>query len=317
MRVTICGARGSTPAPGPDHVRYGGHTSCVALAHDGESPSLVLDAGTGIRRRSPAARRPSLRRGRSSSGTCTGTTPRACRSSPAPTVPDARTDVYMPAQGDAEEVLRRVMSPPHFPITPAQLRGTWRFHGPRARHGARHRGLHRPRPRDPAQGGPDLRLPRLRRHGHDRLPVGPLSHRCSGPGPTGSGSTTTAALALARHCDVLLHDAQYLDDELPARASFGHASSGYAVRLAERRRGPARAAVPPRPAPHRRRDRRRGGLLRRAARCRWTGPPRAWSSTSPPPPHPDRGGVGSRAAWPTVPGHGGAGRAGGGQLPRA
>src|SRR5690349_3256722 len=50
MRVTVCGTRGSTPAPGPEFVRYGGHTSCVAVAHDGQPPSLILDAGTGIRR---------------------------------------------------------------------------------------------------------------------------------------------------------------------------------------------------------------------------------------------------------------------------
>ena len=33
-------------------------------------------------------------------------------------------------------------------------------------------------------------------------------------------------------CDVVFHDSQYTDEELPARASFGHASSGYAVGLA-------------------------------------------------------------------------------------
>jgi ribonuclease BN (tRNA processing enzyme) len=32
---------------------------------------------------------------------------------------------------------------------------------------------------------------------------------------------------------VLFHDAQYTDEELPARASFGHASCGYAVGLAQ------------------------------------------------------------------------------------
>jgi ribonuclease BN (tRNA processing enzyme) len=43
--------RGSTPAPGGEFVRYGGHTSCLALAHDGSTePTLVLDAGTGLRR---------------------------------------------------------------------------------------------------------------------------------------------------------------------------------------------------------------------------------------------------------------------------
>ena len=51
MRLTFCGVRGSTPAPGAEFVRYGGHTSCVAVAHDGAAaPTLILDAGTGVRR---------------------------------------------------------------------------------------------------------------------------------------------------------------------------------------------------------------------------------------------------------------------------
>ena len=33
-------------------------------------------------------------------------------------------------------------------------------------------------------------------------------------------------------CDAVFHDAQYTDEELPERASFGHASIGYAVGLA-------------------------------------------------------------------------------------
>jgi ribonuclease BN (tRNA processing enzyme) len=32
----------------------------------------------------------------------------------------------------------------------------------------------------------------------------------------------------------LFHDSQYTDEELPARAHFGHASAGYGVGLAER-----------------------------------------------------------------------------------
>ena len=35
LRIHFCGVRGSTPAPGIDFVRYGGHTSCLALAQDG------------------------------------------------------------------------------------------------------------------------------------------------------------------------------------------------------------------------------------------------------------------------------------------
>ncbi len=45
--LRIWGSRGSFPAPGPATVRYGGKTPCVAL--EGPGPTLVLDAGTGIR----------------------------------------------------------------------------------------------------------------------------------------------------------------------------------------------------------------------------------------------------------------------------
>ncbi len=52
MRVYVLGTRGSTPAPGAGFLRYGGHTSCLALAHGDQAPSLIIDAGTGIRRAS-------------------------------------------------------------------------------------------------------------------------------------------------------------------------------------------------------------------------------------------------------------------------
>ena len=48
MRATVWGSRGTIAAPGPDTVRYGGETSCVAIdLADGSL--LILDAGTGIR----------------------------------------------------------------------------------------------------------------------------------------------------------------------------------------------------------------------------------------------------------------------------
>jgi phosphoribosyl 1,2-cyclic phosphodiesterase len=49
MRVTIWGCRGSVATPGPDTVHYGGNTSCVEVSLDGGAV-IVLDAGTGIRR---------------------------------------------------------------------------------------------------------------------------------------------------------------------------------------------------------------------------------------------------------------------------
>src|SRR3954447_19770291 len=50
VKVVLLGVRGSTAAPGQEFVRYGGHTSCVAVTPDGATdPTLVLDAGTGLR----------------------------------------------------------------------------------------------------------------------------------------------------------------------------------------------------------------------------------------------------------------------------
>jgi phosphoribosyl 1,2-cyclic phosphodiesterase len=48
MRATIWGCRGTLASPGPETVRYGGQTSCIAVDTDDDS-LLILDAGTGIR----------------------------------------------------------------------------------------------------------------------------------------------------------------------------------------------------------------------------------------------------------------------------
>jgi len=55
MNVKFWGVRGSTPSPGPDTVRYGGNTSCLSVELD-EDNTLVLDAGTGIRMLGNAAK---------------------------------------------------------------------------------------------------------------------------------------------------------------------------------------------------------------------------------------------------------------------
>jgi phosphoribosyl 1,2-cyclic phosphodiesterase len=48
MKIKFWGVRGSIPTPSPNTVRYGGNTSCVSI-HTGMNKILVLDAGTGIR----------------------------------------------------------------------------------------------------------------------------------------------------------------------------------------------------------------------------------------------------------------------------
>lgn len=229
MRLTVCGTRGSTPSPGPEFDRYGGHTSCVALAHDGRPPTLVLDAGTGIRRVTD------LLDGRPFHGSILLGHLHWDHTQGLPFFaagdrPDSRVDVYAPAQGDTAEVLTRFMSPPHFPITPAELRGQWSFH---ALEPGRHHieGFEVLALEIPHKGGRTFGF----RVSDGRATIAYLSDHCPtafGPGPDGLGERHDAVLALVRGCDVLLHDSQYTDDELPAKAAFGHASAGYAAALA-------------------------------------------------------------------------------------
>lgn len=48
MNIRFWGVRGSIPSPGKDTVRYGGNTSCVSIDLD-DTTTLILDAGSGIR----------------------------------------------------------------------------------------------------------------------------------------------------------------------------------------------------------------------------------------------------------------------------
>lgn len=49
MKLEFYGVRGSTPAPGAEYVRYGGNTACVHIELD-DGTDIILDAGTGIKK---------------------------------------------------------------------------------------------------------------------------------------------------------------------------------------------------------------------------------------------------------------------------
>jgi phosphoribosyl 1,2-cyclic phosphodiesterase len=48
LRITLWGVRGSIPSPGANTARYGGNTSCISIEL-GDDRTLILDGGTGIR----------------------------------------------------------------------------------------------------------------------------------------------------------------------------------------------------------------------------------------------------------------------------
>ncbi len=222
MRVLFCGVRGSTPAPGAEFVRIGGNTSCVALAHDGAPWSLVLDAGTGLRRLTDHL----------DGGPFTGTLllthlhwdhVQGLPFFSAGDRDDAQVRVFLPEQGGpatAAEVLARGMSPPHFPIGPDGLRGDWCFDsmasGPHDLEGfdvvaadVPHKGGRTFGFRVSDATGSVAYVP-------DHLPA---------------RDTSPDLARLLEGVDLLVHDAQFLSHEQAIADEYGHATVDDALRL--------------------------------------------------------------------------------------
>jgi phosphoribosyl 1,2-cyclic phosphodiesterase len=231
VRIDLLGVRGSTPAPGADFVRHGGNTSCVAVTADGDDgPTLVLDAGTGLRRLG----------GLLADGVFRGTIllthlhwdhTHGLPFARAVDHEDAVVDLRLPDQGrDAGEVLAEVMQPPHFPIRPSDLRGRWAI---RSIGEGRHRvGRFEVLAREiPHKGGRTFGY-RIS-DGHAAVAYlpdhGPVA---LGPGDEGFGPLHAAAAELASGVDVLVHDGQHSAAEFPAVSGYGHSAVDYGAALA-------------------------------------------------------------------------------------
>lgn len=230
MDVWLCGVRGSSPATGKAFNRYGGRTSCLALAHAGQAPALVLDGGTGLdtldEMMGPCAFRgtillshlhwdhthglPFFVAGRRSGH---------------------RVRVLLPHQGsDAEAVLARAFSPPHFPVRPSELGQGWSFEsveeGPHEIEGFSVLALEIPH-----KGGRTLGY----RVDDGRASMAYLPDHAPirlGAGNRRLGVLHGAALTLANGVDLLVHDAQHTAAELPELAYLGHSAGEYAIELA-------------------------------------------------------------------------------------
>jgi phosphoribosyl 1,2-cyclic phosphodiesterase len=228
MKVTLWGTRGSQAAPGPDTVRYGGNTSCVEIEVVADS-RVVLDAGTGLRRLGgmlPAAVRrvdvllthlhmdhiqglgffdPLFR-------------------------PDFEVHIWGPGSAKAElrQRLTRYMSPPLFPVRLPELPCELHVHDLREGtvevpgmtvHAALvcHPG--------PTVGyrleSTDASLAYL----SDHEPV--LACRAFATSPR-----WCSGFDLAHDVDLLIHDAQYDDNEYRQRIGWGHSTLRHAVEFA-------------------------------------------------------------------------------------
>ncbi len=229
MRLWVCGARGTTPAPGPEFVRYGGHTACVAITPDGRRPTLILDGGTGLRRLSQMLEdRPF--RGTMLLGHLHWDHTHGIPFFRSGDRPGSQVTVLLPAQGDPEEVLALAISPPHFPVRPRELRGNWQFEslepGEREIEGFSVLALDIPH-----LGGRMFGY----RISDDKTTIAYLSDHSPlavGPGPNGLGEYHRNARTLAEGVDLLIHDAQYTAEEFQAQRRGDHSAVEYAIGLA-------------------------------------------------------------------------------------
>ncbi|MCV2393281.1 MBL fold metallo-hydrolase [Actinotalea sp. M2MS4P-6] len=225
MKLTFLGVRGSTCAPGAGFVRYGGHTSSVAVTPAGATtPTLVLDAGTGLRSLT------GMLGGAAFRGTILVSHLHWDHVQGLPFFaagdrPDATVRVVVPAQDDrsGRDLLAQLMSPPGFPITPEGLVGDWRF--------------------DALEPG----TTQVEGLGVTAVEVEHKGGRTYGyvleedgrrvayvPDHAPAVGVSDALLAALDGVDVLVHDAQFLEWERPRARDYGHATVDDAVHLAER-----------------------------------------------------------------------------------
>jgi ribonuclease BN (tRNA processing enzyme) len=192
-------------------------------------PNLIIDGGTGLQRITPLC----------AGGVFNGTVllshlhwdhTHGIPFSSATNNPAARVRVVMPEQGQAEEVLSRAISPPHFPVRPSQLTGDWSFagieQGSHEIEGLTVTAVDIPHPGGRMFGYRISDSSKTWAYISDHSPID------AGPGPQGFGEYHSAIKKLAAGVDLLLHDAQYTAEEFPGRRRYGHSTFDYAVGLA-------------------------------------------------------------------------------------
>jgi phosphoribosyl 1,2-cyclic phosphodiesterase len=231
VRVKVWGCRGSLAVPGADTVRYGGNTSCVEVRGDG-GEVLVLDAGTGMRPLGLQLAEEGVRtihvllshlhldhlqglgffRPLFESG----------------------ADIHLwgppsPVQSLAERIAT-YLSPPLFPVRLADIPATVTFHDA---------------PEELVQiGGLQVRAALVTHQGptvgyrieaDGRSVVYLPDHEPSlGMDLALQPTEWLSGYDLAHAADVLLHDAQYGDDEYPGHVGWGHSAVGHVVAFARK-----------------------------------------------------------------------------------
>jgi ribonuclease BN (tRNA processing enzyme) len=228
VKLRFWGTRGSLPSPRPGTARYGGNTSCVELrAADGSV--VILDAGSGIQRLSDfgaGGRRIDVLLSHLHMDHILGLGFFAALFQP-----DLEVHIWGPpsATFDLRARLSRYLSPPLFPVRLADLpcrlvlhdapRGTFDLPGVTVTADL------------VCHPGPTLGF-RIAADGATLAYI-PDHEPALGDDDFLRSVEWTSGFPLMAGVDVLIHDAQYTDDEYPAHVGWGHSTIRQALALAE------------------------------------------------------------------------------------
>ncbi len=221
MKIDVLGCRGSTPIDGEAFDGYGGATSCLAVSLEGEPPSLLLDAGTGLRHLERLADQPF--RGSVLLSHLHWDHIQGLPFARLLDHPDSKVEVFVPWDRiPAHEIMTRFMSPPLFPIAPEGLKGDWTFRD--ARPGRLEVETFEVEVLEvPHKGGRTFGY----RVADARRTLAYVPDHATRP-----GQLDPDLVEALMDVDLLIHDGQHLDGEARARSYLGHSTVGYAIDLA-------------------------------------------------------------------------------------
>lgn len=226
MQVTFYGVRGSLPVSGSEYTKYGGHTACVHVSLN-DGTQLILDSGTGIKNLGQHL----MNETSDIHLLLTHNHWDHIQGFPffAPIYQPDRTifitpGMTNPAQDDA--ILRQMSGsnfPVHFESLPADIRLQTRDHAQLSwqLNGAK---ITRCKINHPSSGS-------AYRIDADGVSVVYITDNELYP-PYKKETDFFEWVDFARDADLLIHDAQYMTSDMPAKSGWGHSVAEEAVKLA-------------------------------------------------------------------------------------